>query len=283
MGKRGAFNRDRNAGFRQERWSMRGRLVSSLAVLACLLGLPPQASGAEQGAAQPVMPDALAALERMGEHLKTLKQFTLEAATTSEDVLDSNEKVMIGGNITYRVKIPDRLSLTIKTDKREREYFYDGATVTVYAPALKYYSVFPASDTIAQTIDEAESTYGIEVPLADLFYLGTKGSKADASNIVSAFYVSDSKVNGAVCAHYAYRTATANFQVWIPKEGEPLPCKIVRDIPDDAARPQYTAVLTWKPDENFAEDVFTFTPPEGAEKIEMVGGEMTAPQPSPGP
>jgi hypothetical protein len=43
---------------------------------------------------------------------------------------------MIGGNITYRVKMPDRLNLTIKTDKREREYFYDGKIVTVYAPAL---------------------------------------------------------------------------------------------------------------------------------------------------
>jgi hypothetical protein len=262
---------------------MAGRLVSSLAVMACILVCPPQDGRAEQGAAQMVMPDALAALERMGEHLKTLKQFSLAAATTSEDVLDFDEKVMIGGNITYRVKIPDRLNLTIKTDKREREYFYDGKTVTVYAPALKYYSVFPASDTIAKTIEEAESTYGVEVPLADLFYLGTKGSKADASNIISAFYVSDSTINGAVCAHYAYRTETANFQVWIPKEGEPLPCKIVRDIPDDPARPQYTAVLTWKPDETFAEDVFTFTPPEDAKKIEMVEGEPTASQPSPGP
>jgi Predicted periplasmic protein (DUF2092) len=96
------------------------------------------------------------------------------------------------------VKTPDRLTLTIKTDKREREYFYDGKTVTVYAPALKYYSVLPASDTIAKTIEEVESTYGVEVPLADLFYLGTKGSKADASNIISAFYVSDSTINGTV-------------------------------------------------------------------------------------
>lgn len=262
---------------------MRGRLVSSLAVLACVFVLQPQGGRAEQGAAQMVMPDALAALERMGEHLKTLKQFTLTAATTSEDVLDFDEKVMIGGNIIYRVKTPDRFNLTIKTDKREREYFYDGKTVTVYAPTLKYYSVFPASDTIAKTIEEAESTYGVEVPLADLFYLGTKGSKADASNIVSAFYVSDSKIDGIVCAHYAYRTATANFQIWIAKEGEPLPCKIVRDIPDDPARPQYTAVLTWKPNENFAEDEFTFTPPQDAKKIEMVGGEPTALQPSPGP
>jgi hypothetical protein len=182
---------------------MPGRLVSSLAVFAYILVLQPQDGRAEDGTAQMVMPDALAALERMGEHLKTLKQFSLAAATTSEDVLDFDEKVMIGGNITYRVKIPDRLNLTIKTDKREREYFYDGKTVTVYAPALKYYSVFPASDTIAKTIEEAESTYGVEVPLADLFYLGTKGSKADASNIISAFYVSDSTINGTVCAHYA--------------------------------------------------------------------------------
>src|SRR5262245_32095587 len=262
---------------------MRRRLVSSLAVLACMLAVAPEGVRGEESAAQMVMPDALSALERMGEHLKTLKQFTRAAATTSEDVVDFDEKVTIGGNITYRVKIPDRLNLTAKTDKREREYFYDGKTVTVYAPTLKYYSVFPASDTIAKTIEEAESTYGVEVPLADLFYLGTKGSKADASNIVSAFDVSDTKIDRIVCAHYAYRTATANFQVWIPKEGDPLPCKIVRDIPEDPARPQYTAVLTWKPNENFAEDEFTFTPPEDAKKIEMVGGEPTALQPSPGP
>jgi hypothetical protein len=226
-----------------------------------------------------VMPEAVAALERMGEHLKTLGQFTLSAATTSEDVLDDNEKIMIGGQITYRVKTPNRLTLDIVTDKRERHYFYNGETVTVYAPALKFYSVFPAQDTIAKTISDAESTRGIEVPLADLFYLGTKGSEADASNIISAFYVSDSTIDGKVCAHYAYRTATAHFQVWIPKEGEPLPCKIVRVIPDDPARPQYTAVLTWKTDENFAEDTFNFHPPEDVKKIEMGRGDPNASNP----
>ena len=79
-----------------------------------------------------------------------------------------------------------------------------------------------------------------------------------------------------MCAHYAYRTATTNFQVWIHKEGEPLPCKIVRDLVDDPARPQYTAVLTWKTDESFAEDVFNFTPPEDAKKIKMGPGNLAA-------
>lgn len=258
---------------------MNARVLSSLVALVCAFAFQPPDGRAEPGAMQPVMPDAVNALERMGEHLKTLNQFTLSAATTSEDVLDDDEKVMIGGVITYRVKTPDRLTLDIATDKRERRYFYDGKTVTVYAPALKFYSVFPAPDTIDKTIKEAEATYDVEVPLADLFYLGTKGSAADASNIISAFYVSDSTINGVVCAHYAYRTVTANFQVWIQKNGEPLPCKIVRDIPDDPARPQYTATLTWKTNETFAEDTFIFHPPVDVKKIEMGRGDLTASKP----
>ncbi len=258
---------------------MNARVLSSLVAVLSLCAIQPQASRAEQGAMQMVMPDALAALERMGEYLKTLDQFTLTAEITKEDVLDYDEKIMIGGRIIYRVKTPDRLTLDIATDKRERHYFYNGKTVTIYAPAFKFYSVFAAPDTIAKTISEAERTYGVEVPLADLFYLGTKGSVADATNIISAFYVSDSTINGKVCGHYAYRTATVHFQVWIQKEGEPLPCKIVRDLPDDPARPQYTAVLTWKTDEKFGEDTFEFHPPKDAKRIKMGRGALSASNP----
>ena len=248
---------------------MSKRVLVGIVALGCVLAIQPQGVQAEDTKVEQVMPDALGALEKMGEHLKTLSQFTLSAVTTSEDVLDYNEKVMIAGDITYHVKAPDRLSLDISTDKRERHYFYNGKTVTVYAPAQKVYASFPAPDTISKTIKAAEDKFDVEVPLSDLFYLGTKGSKADASSIISAFYVSDTTINGAECAHYAYRTAQAHFQVWIHKDGEPLPCKIVRTVIDDPARPQYSAVLTWKTNETFAEDVFNFTPPAGVELIEM--------------
>lgn len=240
--------------------------------LGCLVAIAPQASRAED--APPLVkvePDALKALEAMGEHLKTLKEFTLSAETTNEDVLDYGEKITIGGTITYKVKTPDRLSLDMATDKMHRQYFYNGKTVTVFAPELNFYTIFPAPDTIAKTIGEAEDKYNVEVPLADLFYLGTKGSAADASNIRSAFYVSDSMINGISCAHYAYRTAEAHFQVWIRAEGEPLPCKVVRNLIGDPARPQYSAVLTWKQGETLGEDLFNFTPPAGAEMIKMEG------------
>src|SRR3954470_5749839 len=112
------------------------RVLPGLAALACVFAIHSEGSAAQQNEMRMVMPDALAALERMGEHLKALSQFALFAATTSEDVLDGDEKVMIGGEIAYRVKTPNRFILDIVTDKRERHYFYDGKTVTVYAPSL---------------------------------------------------------------------------------------------------------------------------------------------------
>jgi hypothetical protein len=131
------------------------------------------------------MPEALAALERMGEHLKTLNQFTLAAAITSEDVLDFDEKVMIGGNITYRVKTPDRLSLDIVTDKRERHYFYDGKTVTVYARSQVLFGL-PCADTIAKPSRKQRRPMGSRCPWP-ICSISAQGSKADASNIISAF------------------------------------------------------------------------------------------------
>jgi hypothetical protein len=84
---------------------MRSRLLMGLLALVCVFAIQPQSQAANARAGlKKVMPDALAALERKGEHLKTLKQFTLSAATTSEDVLDYGEKVMIGGEITCHVK-----------------------------------------------------------------------------------------------------------------------------------------------------------------------------------
>jgi hypothetical protein len=60
---------------------MSGRVLSSLLALACTFMFQPHGGRAEP-TTQMVMPDALAALERMGEHLKTLNQFTLAAETT---------------------------------------------------------------------------------------------------------------------------------------------------------------------------------------------------------
>jgi hypothetical protein len=134
------------------------------------------------------------------------------------------------------VRRPDRLKVSVTTDNSEREFYYDGKTVTQFAPALGYYSVFEAAPTIAETFDLAEEKYDVELPLADLFYWGT--DRSDVKSFTAAFASGETRIGGDTCSDYAYRSDVTDVQVWIRKHGDPLPCRLVIVTTDDAARPR---------------------------------------------
>lgn len=220
----------------------------------------------EEAADVKIQPEALTSLDKMAAHLRTLQSFTLIADTTQDDILEDGEKVEIAGHNVYRVKRPDRLSLDIKNDKQHRQFFYDGKTVTQFAPALGYYGVFEAPNTIAKVLDVAHDKYGIILPLADLFYWGTE--RSNVSEISSAYFVGEANVGGNVCNHYAYRALIVDFQVWIRKDGDPLPCKLVITDRQLESRPKVSATLSWEMNSQFPDETFIFKPPEAAVQID---------------
>jgi hypothetical protein len=242
--------------------------------LAVLLLAAPAASFAqtaqpdETTAEVPVQAEAIEALDRMAAHLRTLKSFTLIADTREDDVLDSGEKLEMAGRSIYKVRGNDRLFLSRSDDQAVREYYYNGKTVTQWAPNLGYYNVFEAPATTVEMIDAAHVKYGLAVPLADLFYWGTE--RSNVKSVSSAYFVGEGTVGGATCNHYAYRTTGVDWQVWIRKDGDPLPCKLVVTDTGDASRPQYAATITWSNTDTLDDKTFEFTPPEGAREIEEI-------------
>jgi len=214
-----------------------------------------------------VQAEAIAALDKMADHLRTLKQFRLIALTTDDEELEDGQTIEVAGRTVYEVRSPDRLKLEVVTDDQEREYYYDGKTVTQYAPALDLYSVFDAPDTIAKTIELAEDKYDVAFPLADLFYWGTE--RSNVKNLTSAYFVGESRIEGDVCDHYAYRAEGADFQVWIQKGGDPLPCRLLVVDTESESRPRYAATLAWEQEAELGDSIFSFAPPPGASKVEQ--------------
>ena len=45
-----------------------------------------------------------------------------------------------------RVERPDHLRAEVESDRKAREYFYDGKTFTIYAPKVGYYAQIAAAD-----------------------------------------------------------------------------------------------------------------------------------------
>jgi hypothetical protein len=247
-----------------------------LAGCAAMLLLSVQATPAPAPRVSPnVDPDAMAALELMGAALRARNTFVMNADVTDEDVLDSGEKLQFAGTIEVRARRPDRFKLSIISDIKDRQIYYDGKQVTVYAPRLGVYGQFTAPATIAQTLRAARERYDIELPLADLFTWGTDNSAA--SKLTSGFLVRPETVQGRACNHYAFRQENVDWQIWIAAEGPQLPCKLVITNTADESRPQYTAVMRWTFPNTLADDVFAFRPPSiGANKIVIV--DMAASQ-----
>lgn len=214
-----------------------------------------------------VQPEAVQALDKMAAHLRTLKEFQLTASIKVEDVLEDDEKIEISGETTYYVRTPNRLKMHMETDKNTREYYYDGKTVTHVSPALGYYSVFDAPDTIGKTITAAKKKYGVRFPLADLFFWNSTDD--DAAKIKSAYFAGQTKILGDRCDHYAYRVDGYDIQIWIRTKGDPLPCRMVVTDTDEVARPQYAATLEWDTDAQFDDSTFLFAPPPDMGRVDQ--------------
>lgn len=222
---------------------------------------------AQAPAADAINPAAIDALKTMGAYLHTLKSFSVRSESTTDEVLASGQKIQFGNTVDIRSRLPDRVRIDVNSDRKSREIYYDGKSVTQFAPRLKYYATVPAPATVRETLKAAAAKYDLDVPLADLFYWGTDQSGIDA--ITSAIYVGPSRVAGVEVDHYAFRQPGVDWQVWIETGKTPLVRKLVITTLDEPAQPQYTAVLHWDLKTPLNDKAFAFVPPKGAMKIEL--------------
>ncbi len=246
-----------------------------IAALAALLaaspgwGQPtPAPAPAPAAAANPVDADAVKALKTMGAYLQSLKRFTVRTDLVGERVLADGQKLQHMASARMSVQRPDRLRAVMESARMQRELFYDGKTVTLFTPAQNMYSAVAFTGNLDALVDGLENRYGVQLPLQDLFLWGTPAAPED--KLDSAMNAGQDIVDGVVCDHYAFRQGMLDWQIWIQAGAQPLPRRLVIVNRADDARPQSASSLTWNVAPTFAASTFTFVPPKGAQKIELV-------------
>ncbi|SCK33655.1 hypothetical protein VAR608DRAFT_2985 [Variovorax sp. HW608] len=243
--------------------------VLTLSVMTSLAGAQQSApTAAAPPAANPVDPASIQALKDMGAFLQTLDRFQAKTSLTGERVLKDGQKLMHMASATVDAQRPNKLRARMWSARSERELVYDGKTVTLYAPAQKYYSAVEFSEPVSALVDKLEERYGVEIPMADLFTWGTPAAPVDA--IESAMNAGQDFVANTLCDHYAFRQGGFDWQIWIATGAQPLPRKVVITNLGDEARPQSVSVIDWNLKPAFNESTFRFVPPQGATRIEIV-------------
>jgi hypothetical protein len=238
-----------------------------LAIVA-LLGLP-SALYAEDSPA--VDPEAERILRSMSDYLGSLDQFTFRAENTVDSVLNSGQKLQLGANLEISIQRPNQFRVNRKGDIVDQEIYFDGKVLTLFGKQVNYFATMTLSKTvdINTGLDIAREEVGVIAPASDIIYQDAFDGLIE--DVESANYVGTSNVGGVDVHHLAFRASEVDWQIWIQKDGNPLPRKYLITSKWMAGAPQFTAVFSdWETSADLNNELFQFTPPDEATEIEFI-------------
>jgi hypothetical protein len=211
-------------------------------------------------------PDAKGILKKMSDYLAAQETITLAFDSDIEVVTPQLEKIQFTNSGRVVLSRPDKLMAERAGGYSDVELTFDGKTLTVLGRHLNGYVQADVPGTVDQLIDALHSDYGASLPGADL--LLSQPYQTLVADVFEAKHIGLGVIGGVECEHLAFRNHDTDWQLWVATGDRPYPCKYVITSKTVAGAPQYTVRITeWTTDEPAAE-VFSFTPPEGAQKLD---------------
>lgn len=164
---------------------------------------------------------------------------------------------------------PNKMLLRSEGDKGSRYFLFNGKTLSYYSMDKNQYSQIQTPASLIEMIDTVNKLYGIEFPVADVFYPSFVDDILAESKQLT--YLGLTQIDGKECFHIAGTAADKTFQFWISNDAWYLPVKIVIIYTSKELNPQYEAELSdWQVNPNLPDAIFEFTPPVMAKKVRMV-------------
>ena len=192
------------------------------------------------------------------------------------------QRIEFGERRKILMQRPDKLRVEVERSDGERGgVVFDGRWITAFNARENVYArvekVASLDETLVYMVRDLRAT----VPLARLL---TTGFPADLDKrATEVTLVEESTLFDVPTAHLAVRTPDIDLQLWVARDPEPLPRRVVITYKNAPGQPQFRADLyDWKITPKFDARSFTFVPPAGAEQITYLAprppaDEATAP------
>lgn len=227
-----------------------------------------QSANAQPPAPAIIEPKADGLLKQMSQTLAAAKAFTFTASNLSDEVTPTGQKIQYSKKSTISVRRPDGVHSSTKGDRENFIAIYDGKTFTLHDPKANEYAVVPMPATIDAAVDTLAEKYGLVAPLADVLF--SNPYESFTANLQAGTYLGEHDVNGVNCHHLAFRQAGADWQIWIDAGAQALPRKLVITYKTIPGEPQFISIMdNWNLSATVSPDLFRFTAPAGAKKIEL--------------
>ncbi len=232
----------------------------------------PASKSAAQTAPQ-LEPKAMDLLHAMSNSLTAAKSMAFTAVVTYESPSSLGPSLAYETSSEVLLQRPDKLRVVTLGDGPAAEYYYDGKTLTAFAPAENLVAVAPAPPTIDAMLKGAFDNAAIYFPFADVVGADPFGNIADG--LKKAFYIGQSKVVGGTTTEMiAVADDDMFMQIWIGADDK-LPRRMRAVFKGDPLQLRHDVQFSnWKLDPVVAAEAFASVNAANARKI-----AFAAPQP----
>lgn len=242
-----------------------GRAGQALVLIAGLLWagfLPPTARGEESAAA--------ARIDAMAKFLSTAQRLAVAVECTYDVVQESGEKIEFGERRELTLRRPDRARFEVtRRDGSRRGVVFDGEKLTAFDLDQKVYTTVSRPGTVDAALSHYTRDLKMRLPLRELFAADLPRQLEGVLD--SARLVGKETVGGVATDHVVFRGDTADVQLWIARDGDPLPQRAVITYRMAEGQPQFAADFRgWTLDPEVPDSAFAFAPAAGAEKIPIL-------------
>jgi hypothetical protein len=195
------------------------------------------AAAAKKSAADAQMvlePRAVEIIKAMSTHLADAQSIKFTAVVSEESPSRLGPALVYSTRSNVIVQRPNKLEVITPGDGPASEFYYDGKTITTYAPAADLVASAEAPPTITEALKFAFDTAAIYFPYTDLIVDDPYGMIS--SDMKLAFYIGQSNVVGDTTTDMiAYANEDVFVQAWIGAEDK-LPRLMRAVFADDPLR-----------------------------------------------
>lgn len=256
------------------------RLAAALAVTtlaACAHKAPPPNAEIPLFAGAPDLePKAVEILKAMSARLASARTLTFTAVATYESPSRFGPAIAYTTTSDVAVRRPNALRVVTPGDGPAQQFFYDGKTVTAYAPTEDLVATAAATGTIDDVLRQAYHQADIYFPFTDVIVADPYKDIADGLKV--AFFVGQSQVvDGTATDMVVMANERVFAQVWIGAKDH-LPRRVRATYLDDPARLRHDVALSrWQV--NAALPATAFAAPAKAAKAKRIAFARPAPHP----
>jgi len=211
--------------------------------------------------------DASEILARMTDFISAAPAFSLVSETGHEVMHKNGQLLEFGSRLTLTIRRPSKA--IGRFDSREGDSsttVLDGKAIWIYSAKENMYDTTRQPGDIDASLDFLAKQLGVPRQLRDFFSKDLTASLGSAMK--SGYYGGESIISGVMCDHLALRSEKEDVQVWIARGDEPVPRRIEITYRELEGQPQFWAQFTeWDFSPELSDTTFTFSLPEGAERI----------------